>query len=68
MNAVAIMYVNEHLESLRAEARQRNAASSGQQRSLRARIASTTAELRRTFGFESSGPALPTLRNYPFEG
>ena len=68
MNAVAIMYVNEHLESLRAEARQRSAASQGRQRSLRARIASTTTGLRRTLGFESSGPTIPTLRNYPFEG
>jgi hypothetical protein len=68
VNAVAIMYVNEHLESLRAEARQRNAASLGQRRGLRARIAASATELRRTLGFEPSGPTLPTLRNYPFEG
>ena len=68
VNAVAVIYVNDHLESLRAEARQRRTASLGPKRSARDRIAATARELRRTLGFEASGPALPTLRNYPFEG
>ena len=68
MNAVAIMYVNQHLESLRAEAQQRGAVSLVRKSSLRDRIASAATELRRTLGFESSGPTLPTLRNYPYEG
>jgi hypothetical protein len=68
VNAVAIMYVNEHLESLRADAKQRRSASQAGKRSLRDRIASAVTELRRTFGFESGGPPFPTLRNYPFEG
>ena len=68
MNAIAVIYVNDHLESLRAEARQRHTDSLGTKRSLRDRIAATATELRRTLGFEASGPALPTLRNYPFEG
>ncbi len=68
MNAVAIMYVNQHLESLRAEAQQRGAVSLVRKSSLRARIASAATELRRTLGFESNGPTLPTLRNYPYEG
>ena len=68
MNAIAVIYVNDHLQSLRAEARQPQTASLGPKRSLRDRIAATATELRRTLGFEASGPALPTLRNYPFEG
>ena len=68
MNAIAVIYVNDHLQSLRAEARQPQTASLGPKRSLRGRIAATATELRRTLGFEASGPALPTLRNYPFEG
>jgi hypothetical protein len=68
VNAVAIMYVNEHLESLRAEARQRSTASLGRRRSLRARVASTAAGLRRSLGFDASGVALPTLHDSPLEG
>ena len=68
MNAIAVIYVNDHLESLRAEARQRRTASLGTRRSLRDRIAATATELRRTLGFGASGPSLPTLRNYPVEG
>ena len=68
MNALAVIYVNDHLESLRAESRQRHTASLGTKRSLRDRLAATATELRRTLGFDASGPSLPTLRNYPFEG
>ena len=68
MNAIAVIYVNDHLQSLRAEARQRPKASLGTRRSLRDRIAATATELRRTLGFGAGEPAFPTLRNYPFEG
>ena len=68
MNAIAVIYVNDYLESLRAEARQRRTASLGPKRSARDRISATVTELRRTLGFQASGPSLPTLRNYPFEG
>ncbi len=68
MNAIAVIYVNDHLQSLRAEARQRPTASLGTRRTLRDRIAGSATELRRTLGIGASGPALPTLRNYPFEG
>jgi hypothetical protein len=68
VNAVAIMYVNEHLESLRADAHQHRSASQAGKRSLSDRIASAVTELRRTLGLESTGPAFPTLRDYPFEG
>lgn len=68
MNAVAVMYVNEHLESLRAEAQQRRAASLGEGRSLRELIASSASGLRRILGQGASGPALPALKNYPYGG
>ena len=68
VNAIAVIYVNDHLQSLRAEARQPQTVSLGPKHSLRDRIAATATELRRTLGFEASEPALPTLRNYPFEG
>ena len=68
MNAVAIMYVNDHLESLRAEAQQRRVASLAERRSLRDRIASVASGLRRTLGFEATGRTVPTLKNYPYGG
>ena len=68
MNAVAIMYVNDHLESLRAEARQRRAASPTRKRSLRDRIASLASGLRSTLGFEAAGTTVPTVKNYPYGG
>ena len=68
MNAVAIMYVNDHLESLRAEARQRRAASLTEKRSLRGRIASLASGLRSTLPREATGTTVPTLKNYPYGG
>ena len=68
MNAVAVMYVNQHLETLRAEAQLRRTASLAERRSLSSRIASATTELRRTLGIGSTGPALPELKNYPYGG
>lgn len=68
MNAIAAMYVNEHLESLRSEAQQRRSARQAESRSIRSRIASATAELRRTLGIEASGPTVPALKNYPYGG
>ena len=68
MNAVAVMYVNEHLESLRSEAQQRRLAGQAESRSIRSRIASATAELRRTLGIDASGTTVPALKNYPYGG
>ena len=45
MNALAVIYVNQHLESLRSEASQRRAASLAERRSLRDRLASAAADL-----------------------
>jgi len=68
VNAVAIMYVNDHLESLRAEAQQRRAASLAGKRSLRDHVASGATELRRILGHEADGPVVPSLKNYPYAG
>ena len=68
MNAVAVIYVNDHLEHLRSEARDRRLASLADRRTLRDRIGSATAEIRKTLGIEGSGPALPKLKNYPYGG
>ena len=69
MNAIAVIYVNEHLESLRLEAQQRRMASlTADKGSLRDRIASVASELRRILGGESGGPTIPALKNYPYGG
>ena len=67
MNAVAIMYVNSHLADLRAEAQHNRVASLVEKRSLRARIASRTAGLRKVLSTES-GLVVPELKNYPYGG
>ena len=67
MNAVAVMYVNSHLADLRAEARSRRADPLVEKRSLRARLASRTAGLRKILGSDS-GPVVPQLKNYPYGG
>jgi hypothetical protein len=68
VNALTIMYVNDHLDSLRTEAQQRRSAGLAEHRSTRSRIASATAELRRTLGIDASGPTVPALKNYPYGG
>ena len=67
MNAVAVMYVNSHLADLRAEAQRNRMASLAERRSLRERLASGTAGLRKILGTES-GPVVPELKNYPYGG
>jgi hypothetical protein len=67
VNAVAVIYVNEHLEELRAEAqRKRRAASLAPKPSLRARIAAAAADFDRRFGSDVTGPNLPTLSHWPY--
>ena len=68
MNAVAVMYVNSHLEELRVDARQRRMASLGTKRSMRERIASATAGLNKRFGSDSNEPVTPKLENHPYGG
>lgn len=67
MNAVAVMYVNAHLEELQAEARQKRlAASLAPKRSLRARIAAASASLKRALVADEIGPDLPHLTHWPY--
>jgi hypothetical protein len=67
MNAIAIGYVNAHLEELRAEARQHRAASVAGP-GLRDRIASGVTSLRRSLGGSIDPVVLPKLENYPYRG
>ena len=67
MNAVAVMYVNSHLADLHAEAHRNRVASLVEKRSLRARLASRTAGLRKVLSTQS-GLEVPELKNYPYGG
>ena len=67
MNAVAVMYVNSHLADLRAEARSRRTDPLVEKGSLRARLASRTAGLRKVLSTESE-LVVPELKNYPYGG
>lgn len=66
MNAVAVIYVNQHLESLRSENQQDRMASRVAKRSLRSRIAATAAAL--GIVSTSSDAVVPKLVNYPYGG
>jgi hypothetical protein len=68
VNPLAVIYVNDHLQSLRSEAEQRRAASLAERRPLRDRLASAAADVRRVLGGESGDPVLPKLDNYPYGG
>ena len=68
MNAVAIMYVNAHLEGIWADARQNRAASLAPRRSLRDRMAAGGNGFRRILGGDSTGSVIPKLTNYPYGG
>jgi hypothetical protein len=68
VNAVAVIYVNQHLESLRADAQERRMASLAGRRSFSDRLASAAAELRRVLGIGDSGSNIPKLENYPYGG
>lgn len=67
MNAISIIYVNEHLQSLRAESqRKRPMASLGERRSLRTRIAAVSKSLRRALAADEIDTTLPILSNWPY--
>ncbi len=66
MNAIAVIYVNQHLDSLRAE-RQRNRMAPGvAKQGVRSRIASAAAAL--GIVASQSDPVAPKLTNYPYGG
>jgi hypothetical protein len=67
VNAISIIYVNEHLQSLRAESQgKRHVASLGEKRSLRARIGSAATSLRRAIAADEITPSLPQLSHWPY--
>ena len=66
MNAVAIIYVNQHLDSLRAEHQRNRMASGLAKRSLRSRISAVAASL--GIGTSDTEPVVPRLTNYPYGG
>ena len=68
MNALAVIYVNEHLDMLRSEAAERRTASLAERRSLRDRLGSAASDVRRILGGESGDPVVPKLENYPYGG
>ena len=67
VNAVAVIYVNQHLEELRAEAQRNRAASLVERPSLRERLSSGAASLKKVLGSDG-GPVVPQLKNYPYGG
>jgi hypothetical protein len=70
VNAYAYFVVNHHLNYLLEESAKRQRIEELFPRpSLRARIASAVAGVRRVFDpVDLSGPALPSLDNYPYRG
>ena len=70
MNAYAYFIVNHHLDYLLEQAAKRQRVEElFPQPSVRARIASALAGLRRVFDpIDLGGPALPSLENYPYRG
>ena len=67
MNAISIIYVNEHLQSLRSESqRKRPMASLGETRSLRSRIAAVSKSLRRAVAADEIDTTLPILTHWPY--
>lgn len=68
MNAVAVIYVNQHLDALRADAQERRLASLAGRRTVSDRLASAASELRRVLGIGDAGGNLPKLENYPYGG
>ncbi len=67
MNAISVIYVNQHLDTMRTEQQQRNRmASLAPKRSLRSRIAAAAASL--GIVAANSDPVVPKLTNYPYGG
>jgi hypothetical protein len=67
VNAVSIIYVNDHLEDLWAQTRQhRLAASLASKPSRRARLAATLATIRRTIAADEIAQNVPNLSHWPY--
>jgi hypothetical protein len=67
VNALSVIFVNDHLNELQAMARQHPAADLVTKRSMRERIAAATASLRSVVG-STDDTVVPKLRNYPYGG
>jgi hypothetical protein len=68
MNALAVIYVNDHLQMLDAEARHARLASLVGRRTLRERLGSALSSVRGILGGDSNSSTVPKLSNYPFGG
>ena len=69
MNAIAILMVNEHIQSLQLESARHRAAIEESRPSLRNRMASKVADIRQ--GLELPTPDysfLPKIQDYPYRG
>ena len=67
MNAIAVIYVNQHLQELGTEARQRRlAASLDPKPSLRERLTTRLATIRRALAADEIGPTFPQLSHWPY--
>jgi ribosomal protein L32E len=66
VNAVAVIYVNQHLESLRTENQRNRMASGLAKRSLRSRISTAAAGL--GIITANTDAVVPRLSNYPYGG
>jgi hypothetical protein len=66
VNAVAVIFVNQHLDSIRAENQRNRLASELTRRSLRSRVSAAAASL----GIVTADPepVVPRLTNYPYGG
>jgi len=66
VNALAVIYVNQHLDSIRADHQRSRLASGPAKRSLRSRISAAAASL--GIGTADPEPVVPRLTNYPYGG
>ena len=69
MNAIAIFVVNDHIQSLQLDAARHRAAIDENRPSLRERMASKVADLRRGLTLPDPDYSfLPKIQDYPYRG
>ena len=66
MNAIAVIYVNQHLDSLREENKRDRMASGVAKRGMRSRVAAAAASL--GIVSRTTDSVVPKLTNYPYGG
>jgi hypothetical protein len=68
MHSYSVIIVNEHIESLLAEAAQRRLAKLAPKRSLRERVASVATSIKSAFAAPAEVvSSVPSLSGYPYE-